>query len=90
VSNPRDYRDTVVMLIVIAGWVAATVFLFWQPSAVNFATWAGLVATIGGIFHWLCISDDKRIDAGNVAAVLPNMAEGTASENRDWREHVGH
>jgi hypothetical protein len=83
--NRPDKRDTVVMVMVCCGWVAATVFLFMYPQSINFATWAGLVATIGGVFHWLCISDDKRVDAGNVSAVLPNFPEeGTASENRDW------
>jgi hypothetical protein len=78
----QDYRDYFVLGVVSVGWLAATVFLFLYPSSVNFATWAGLVATIGGIYHYLCVSDDKRVDAGNVAAVLPT--EGLASEFRDW------
>jgi hypothetical protein len=56
------------------------------PSSVNFATWAGFEATLYGAYHWLCVSDDKRVDAGNVVAVLPT--EGLASEFRDWKgEH---
>lgn len=79
----QDYRDYFVLGVVTAGWLAATVFLFRYPSTVNFATWAGLVATVGGIYHYLCVNDDKRTDAGNVAAVLPT--EGLASEMRDWK-----
>ena len=82
--NKQDYRDFFVLGIVAAGWAASTVFLFLYPSSVNFATWAGLVATIGGVFHWLCVSDDKRVDAGNVIAMLPT--EGLASELRSWKE----
>ena len=81
--NKQDYRDYFVLAVVTAGWLAATVFLFHYPSSVNFATWAGLVATVGGIYHYLCVSDDKRMDAGNVTAVLPT--EGLASELRDWK-----
>jgi hypothetical protein len=79
----QDYRDYFVLGVVSVGWLAATVFLFLYPSSVNFATWAGLVATIGGIYHYLCVSDDKRVDAGNVAAVLPT--EGLSAEFRDWK-----
>ncbi len=81
--NKQDYRDYFVLAVVTAGWLAATVFLFRYPSSVNFATWAGLVATVGGIYHYLCVSDDKRMDAGNMTAVLPT--EGLASELRDWK-----
>ena len=86
--NKQDYRDYFVLGIVTAGWAAATVFLFRHPSSVNFATWAGLVATLGGMYHWLCVSDDKRVDAGNVTAVLPT--EGLSAEFRDWKgeEHA--
>jgi hypothetical protein len=83
--NKQDYRDYFVLGIVTAGWLAATVFLFLYHSSVNFATWAGLVATIGGVFHWLCVSDDKRVDCGNVKAELPT--EGLASEMRDWKRN---
>ena len=81
--NTQDFRDIFVLLMVSAGWSAATVFLFMYPSSVNFATWAGFEATLYGAYHWLCIKDDKRVDAGNVAAVLPT--EGLTSEiSRDW------
>jgi hypothetical protein len=85
--NKQDYRDYFVLGIVTAGWVAATVFLFWYPSSVNFATWAGLVATIGGVYHWLCVNDDKRVDAGNVAAVLPSegLTDVAGNLQREWK-----
>ena len=82
--NKQDYRDFFILGVVCVIMLEATVFLFLYPSSVNFATWSGLVATVGGVFHWLCVSDDKRVDAGNVVAVLP--AEGLASELRNWKE----
>src|SRR5580658_3043427 len=82
--NQRDCRDTFVMILVAAGWTAATIFLFLHASATNFATWSGFSATACGAYHWLCVSDDKRADAGNVEAVLPTMVEGAATEDRDW------
>ena len=82
-SNQRDARDWVVMGLVTGGWVAGTVFLYLFPSSVNFATWSGLTATICGVYHFLSVSDDKRVDAGNVTAVLPT--EGLAAEFRDWK-----
>lgn len=87
-KNPQDYRDFAVLVLVTMGWVAATLFLFIHPSATNFATWAGFGATVGGVYHFLCVNDDKRVDAGNVAAVLPNMVEGAAAETRDWLNHT--
>jgi hypothetical protein len=82
--NTQDYRDYFVTAIVAAGWTAATVFLFMYPSSTNFGIWGTLVGTIGGIFHWLCVSDDKRVDAGNV---VPNFDVGDIAReamNRDW------
>ena len=84
--NPRDYRDTTVMILVCSEAIASTIFLYMHPAPVNFATWAGLVATTGGIFHWLTISDDKRVDAGNLAAVLPDTGYDAAAEDRNWKD----
>lgn len=84
--NKQDYRDYFVLAAVTGSGVLACLFLFMYPSSVNFATWAGFEATLYGAFHWICVSDDKRVDAGNVTAVLPT--EGLASEFRDWKgEH---
>jgi hypothetical protein len=66
----------------IAG-LAATIFLFMYPSSVNFATWGSFEAVLFGAYHWLCVSDDKRMDAGNVSMVLPT--EGLTAEFRDWK-----
>ena len=89
--NKQDYRDTFVLMMVSGGWVAATVFLFLYPTQMNFATWAALVATVGGIYHYLCVSDDKREDAGNVVGVVPcagdivtEVPEGLSAELRSW------
>lgn len=82
-NNQRDARDWVVMALVSLGGLAATVFLFCYPSSVNFATWSGFEGTLFGVYHWLTISDDKRVDSGNVTSVLP--AEGLTSQiDRDW------
>ena len=83
----QDYRDYFVLAAVTLGWTVATLFLFLHASSVNFATWAGLVATIVGAYHWLCVSDDKRVDAGNVAAVLPTegLTDVVGNLQRDWK-----
>ena len=81
--NKQDYRDYFVLGAVTISGALACLFLFMYPSSVNFATWAGFEATLYGAFHWLCVSDDKRVDAGNVTAVLPT--EGLAAEFRDWK-----
>ena len=80
--NQQDYRDYFVLGVVTCVTIAASVFLFWQPSSVKFATWSGLVATVAGWYHWLSISDDQRVDCGNVRAELPE--NGLAAEQRDW------
>lgn len=78
----QDYRDYFVLGAVTCSGALACLFLFLYPSSVNFATWSGFEATLYGAYHWLCVSDDKRVDAGNVVAMLPT--EGLASEFRDW------
>ena len=60
--NKGDLRDTFVMLLVAQVWVASTVYLFLHPSEPTFVTWSSLCATMGGIYHWLCIRDDKTQD----------------------------
>ena len=60
--NTRDCRDTASMVIFALAFAASVVYIFLHPTDINFATWAGLTATMGGIFHWLCIYDDKKKD----------------------------
>ncbi len=84
-ENTQDCRDWFVMLAVTAGWVAATVFLFMNRSSANFGIWASLVATIVGAYHWICVSDDKRVDAGNVDPHIDVGALAAAAE-RDWHK----
>ena len=86
-NNQRDARDWVVMALVTLGWLSGTGFLFVWPSSVNYATWSGLTATICGVYHWLTISDDKRVDAGNVEAKLPEigLTDVIANEARIWK-----
>jgi len=59
----QDARDWVVMGIVTAIIAAATRFLFTHAVPMNFCTWAGVVTTVCGIYHFLIVSDDKRPDA---------------------------
>lgn len=59
----KNAVDLFVLTLVSSAWVASTVYLFLHPSTVAFATWAGMLATMGGIFHWLTQRDDKTKDA---------------------------
>lgn len=59
----NDCRDWFVMLLVALMWIASAVFLFKYPTQANFVTWAGLGATITGVFHWLTVADAKKPDA---------------------------
>ena len=63
-KNLRDIRDHIVMVIVTVVLAFGTVFLVKHPTDGNFLTWAGLVATVTGLYHFLCVFDDKRPDAG--------------------------
>jgi len=83
--NKHACRDWFVMLAITAGWVAATVFLFMYPSSTTFGIWASLVATIVGAYHWICVSDDKRVDAGNVVPQFDLGEIAKAAEKRDWK-----
>lgn len=91
--NKQDFRDYFVLGAVTVSGVIACVFLFMNPSSVNFATWSGFESVLYGAYHWLCVSDDKRVDAGNVTAVLPTegLTDVIANASRDWKggEHVG-
>lgn len=40
--------------------VASTIFLFLHPEV--FAIWSTFVGSIGAVFHWLIIRDDKAPD----------------------------
>ena len=58
-----DTRDWVVIGLMAAIQVAATVFVFKHPDPVNFGTWAGLCGTLTGAYHWMVIRDSKQADA---------------------------
>lgn len=55
--------DWFVILLLAGVWIAATVFLFKHPEHPNFMTWCGLAVTMGGIYHWLMVRDQKIPDA---------------------------
>lgn len=62
----NDARDWFVMILVAAIWIAGTVFLFLHHSQpAIFATWCGLCTTMGGLYHWLTLRDQKVPDAGD-------------------------
>jgi uncharacterized membrane protein len=58
-----DVRDWVVIGLMAAIQVAATVFIFMHPDAVNFATWATIVGGLTTAYHWMVIRDSKEKDA---------------------------
>ena len=62
-NAPLDVRDYLVILLVAVSWIAATSFLFWKPTDMNFASWAGVTATLVGVYHWIVIRDSKTEDA---------------------------
>ena len=61
----KDLRDIWVVLAVSAAWVFSTIYLFRHPSDMNFATWAALCTTVTGVYHWICMKDDKIPDHGD-------------------------
>jgi uncharacterized membrane protein len=60
-----DGRDWFVIGHVAMIMTAATAFLFMYPNAEDFATWGGVVATTGGLYHWIMVRDSKIPDAPN-------------------------
>jgi hypothetical protein len=58
-----DTRDWIVIALMAGIQLAATVFLFGHPDAVNFATWATVTGTLTGAYHWMVIRDSKIKDA---------------------------
>lgn len=58
-----DVRDWFIIFHVNVAGIAGTAFLFAHPEAVNFATWAGLIGTIIGCYHWFTLRDQKTEDA---------------------------
>ena len=84
-DNRQDWRDVAVLVLVSLGWAAGTVTLFLHYTLAAFGVWSGFSATIVGAYHWLCVSDDKRVDAGNVVPQMDIGALAQASMARDWR-----
>jgi hypothetical protein len=58
-----DVRDWLVVLLVAVTWIAATAFLFTHPDVANFATWAAVISTVTGLYHFLVVRDSKIPDA---------------------------
>ncbi len=58
-----DFRDYFILAHVNAAGIAGAVFLFRHPDPGNFVTWAGLIATLVGVYHWLVVRDSKESDA---------------------------
>lgn len=57
-----DLQDWFIILLVAQVWIASTVYLFMHPELPLFVAWSGLCTTMGGIYHWLSIRDDKAED----------------------------
>lgn len=62
-NGPLGAGDWFVMVLFALVWAAGTVYLFLHPSPATFVTWAALFATLGTIYHWLLIRDQKIPDA---------------------------
>lgn len=58
-----DFRDWFILGHINLAGAAATVFLFKHPDTVNFVTWAGMLSTVIGFYHWMVIRDSKQADA---------------------------
>jgi hypothetical protein len=58
-----DVRDWFILFHLNAAGVAATVFLFKHPEPMNFATYAGLLGTLVGCYHFFILKDSKTADA---------------------------
>lgn len=56
-----DIKDWYVMLHMGGVLLASTVFVFLHPE--HFNVYCTFVGTVGAIFHWLVIRDDKVPDA---------------------------
>jgi hypothetical protein len=59
----NSLRDWFIMGLFAGVYVAATVYLFRHPGPETFGVWAGMVATMGGVYHWLDVRDAKTPDA---------------------------
>lgn len=57
-----DVRDWFVMLIIGATLGAGWTWVFIHPELPAFITIVSANATAGGIFHWICVVDDKKPD----------------------------
>lgn len=62
----NDTRDWFIMILTACIWAAGTVFIFKFGSKDNavllMSSWGGICGTMGGIYHWLTIRDDKEKD----------------------------
>jgi len=65
--NKLDAKDWYVMLHMGAILLAATAFVFLHPEF--FPTYCMFVGTVGAIFNWLVMHDDKVPDA------VPNVVK---------------
>jgi hypothetical protein len=58
-----DARDWFILFHLNAAGAAATAFIFLHPETANFVTWAGMLSTIVGSYHWFVLKDSKAPDA---------------------------
>ncbi len=58
-----DTRDWIVIALMAAIQVAATVFIFLHPDTLNFVTYGTLVGGLISAYHWMVIRDSKQKDA---------------------------
>jgi hypothetical protein len=58
-----DTRDWIVISLMAVIEIAATVFVFKHPDAINFATWATVCGTLATAYHWIVVKDSKTPDS---------------------------
>lgn len=57
-----DCGDWIVVAFLFAFAITGAVYLFKHPSIEAYIAWLGILATAGGIFHWLRVKDQKVAD----------------------------
>ena len=64
-ASKLDLGDAIVVVFIFAFAATGAVYMFKHPSDVYSVAWLGVLATSGGIFHWLRVRDSKQPDAGS-------------------------
>jgi hypothetical protein len=58
-----DFRDWFVVGLIISVALFGAIFVAKHPDPLNFATFATLIGTLTGFYHFMVIRDSKQADA---------------------------